>query len=165
MRSRRRLVYLLLTLLPFFLASAGQNSKSRLPATSSASKFSFARYWNGCGPTDEPQSGITLTPVFVKCGKIGSLTAPPYINIQFFDAGAASAPIAVVWVSGKKAAKAMRCLTEHAACDAAISGVIDFGDSQPHNHRPQTYELKFADGSVEKGTFTSHPPCGKVTCW
>ena len=115
--------------------------------------FSFGRYWNGCGLVDQPESGFTLTTVRVKCGKRIALPPPPYINVQFFAAGDAAAPVTVVWWRNpKQSATVGRCLTAHSKCDQAVGGTIDFGKPGLHPSSSR-YELKFADGSVERGIF------------
>jgi hypothetical protein len=128
-------------------------------------KFSFGRYWNGCGPVDRPESGIILTTVLVKCTKRIALPPPPYLSVQFSGTGAKTAPIRVVWwKSPTGSATVVRCLTAGSKCDQAVGGTIDFGTSGSPA-KPPSYELKFADGSLEGGTFAVRMACQRVTCW
>ncbi len=125
-------------------------------------KFSFARDWNGCGPADEAESGITLTTVWPRCRKETDPTPPPYISVEFSTTESKSAPVTIIWAHARQWASVSRCLTSPFACDHAVSGTIDFG-SRPASS--PSYDLKFADGSVEAGTFTRLMQCHQVTCW
>jgi len=150
------------TLIPANSAQNGYDHPHVAPPTKLL--FSFGRYWNGCGPTDRPTSGMTLTTVRSRCKKSPALPDPPYINMQFLSS--ASAPVAVVQGSSRQSASVSRCLKAGSACDSAIAGTIDFGASDGLRvTRPASYDLKFKDGSTEKGTFVTLPPCGHVVCW
>jgi hypothetical protein len=149
-------------LMPADSAQTAGNSPRATPAAKM--QFSFGRYWNGCGPVDQPTSGMTLTTVRSRCKKPDGLPDPPYINMQFVDSG--SAPVVVVQGTSPQSASVSRCLKTGSACDNAIGGTIDFGASIGLRvTRPASYDLKFKDGSTEKGTFTTLPPCVRVVCW
>ena len=158
---------LLFLLLPALLASAlaqparadSQDNQTR------KLKFSFGRYWNGCGPVDQPESGIILTTVRVKCTRRIALPPPPYISVQFSGAGTTTAPVKVVWWKNPTgSATVVRCLNGGSKCDQAIGETIDFGSSGISARLP-SYELKFNDGSLERGTFDVRMACQRVTCW
>lgn len=156
------LVLVVTALMPADSAQTARNSPHEAPAAKM--QFSFGRYWNGCSPTDMPTSGMTLTTVRSRCKKRDGLPDPPYINMQFVDSGAA--PVAVVQGTSRQSASVSRCLKTGSACNNAIAGTIDFGASIGlHVTRPANYDLTFNDGSTEKGTFSTLPPCGRVVCW
>src|SRR5580704_6768157 len=67
-------------LMPADSAQTAGNSPRATPAAKM--QFSFGRYWNGCGPVDQPTSGMTLTTVRSRCKKPDGLPDPPYINMQ-----------------------------------------------------------------------------------
>lgn len=156
------LFLVLAALMPVNSAQTAGNPAHAAPAAKL--RFSFGRYWNGCGTVDERTSGMTLTTVRSRCKKPDGLPAPPYINMQFVASG--SAPVAVVQGTSRQSASVSRCLKTGSACDNAIAGTIDFGAAIGlHVTRPASYDLKFKDGSTEKGTFDTLPPCGRVVCW
>lgn len=158
---------LLFSVLTLFVAPAAAQTAQANPLGNQTGKlkFSFGRYWNGCGPVDQPESGITLTTVRVKCRKRIALPPPPYINVQFIEAGTAPGPVTVVWWENpKQSATVARCLTAESKCDQAVGGTIDFGKPGPLAS-PPSYELKFADGTLERGTFAARIACQRVTCW
>jgi len=164
MRSRAALG-LLISVVTALLAPATARATPQGNQTAKL-KFSFGRYWNGCGPVDQPESGITLTIVRVKCTKRIELPPPPYLNVQFFNAGdSQGGPVRVLWWRNPaQSATVVRCLRAESKCDQAISGTIDFGKPGP-SKTPPSYELKFADGSFERGTFTAQSSCHRVLCW
>jgi len=157
---------LLFSLLPALAPAIGQPARGDSQDNQTRKlKFSFGRYWNGCGPLDQPESGIILTTVRVKCTKRIALPPPPYINVEFSGAGAMTAPVKVVWWKNPTgSATVIRCLSGRSKCDQAVGGTIDFGTSGIPA-RPPSYELKFADGSLESGTFDVRMACQRVTCW
>ncbi len=168
MRSRVALGLLISVLTALVTPAAAQaNQTAKL-------KFSFGRYWNGCGPVDQPESGITLTTVRVKCTKRIELPPPPslnvppppYLNVRFSDAGdSQGGPVKVLrWRNPAQSATVVRCLNAESKCDQAVSGTIDFGKPGLSKIQP-TYELQFADGSFERGTFMAHSSCHRVQCW
>jgi len=127
-------------------------------------KFSYERPWRGCGPVDQPESGITLTTVLTRCTKSYDAPVRPYIGVMF-ETGGTTAPVKVLWSGSKQTAWATRCLEGREDCDKATGGTINFSEAGLKGHLP-TYELQFADGSVEKGTFTTHRDCHPdVQCW
>jgi hypothetical protein len=165
MESPLGLTLLFFALSAFMRPDAAQTPKDQPRVTTSPKlKFSFARYWNGCGITDELLSGITFTTVRLRCSKRIAPPIPPFITVQFFDLNVASAPVVVTWGARKESARASRCVREQVGCDEATGGTIDFGESGAHGTRPPSFELRFADGSVESGSFTTALPCQRVIC-
>jgi hypothetical protein len=129
-----------------------------IPATTPTLKFAYGQWWNGCGPVDEPTSGITLTTARLSCNFKKLPT--PRINVQLSYHGDKSAPVAVEGANyeGPTPAQAGRCLKDDAPCEPAIGGTIRLGGPKA------TYDLKFADGSVEKGTFVLKSCSKKIMC-
>src|SRR5271157_4998545 len=163
MGARVALGLILLSALP--ACTSSQTVKDKLLDNRSGKPiFLFGRLWEDCGPTDEMLSGMTLTTVEVKCSNGTAAPEIPYVKVQFFEIGSAeskSAPVTVLWSNRKGTAIASRCLTAHSACDKAIGGRLDL--SRPRPTLP-SYELKFADGSVESGTFTPLAHCQPMVC-
>jgi len=152
-------------LIAFSAIAVGQHPADAPPTSSTQPlKFSYARRWRGCSPVDEPESGITLTTVLTQCTKKYDEPARPYISVMFED-GTKTAQVKIVYASGIQTAWATRCLAGREKCDQATGGTINLDDHSSKDHLP-SYELHFADGSVEKGTFTLHPDCHPdVQCW
>ncbi len=165
--ARAALGLLLAVLTTFVVPATAQTPQANPPSNHTGTlKFSFGRYWNGCGPVDQPESGITLTTVRVKCTKRIEMPPPPFLNVQFFAAEDTHAgPVKVLWWrNSAQSATVVRCLSAELKCDQAVSGTIDFGKPGPPEI-PPSYELKFADGSLERGTFTARASCHRVQCW
>lgn len=148
----------------FLFAAAAQQGKERPKAAQADHlKFAYERPWRGCGPVDQPESGITLTTVLKRCPKSYSEAARPYISVMF-EVGAKTAPVRVLW-GASQTAWATRCLAGRERCDKATGGTIDFTEVGSKGHLP-SYDLQFEDGSVEKGTFTEHSDCHPdIRCW
>jgi len=130
-------------------SAANAQTPQPAPAPTPALKFAYGQWWNGCGPVDEPTYGITLTPVHLRCNF--KKLPVPRINVQFAYLGSKSAPIAIEDADHRagRQAQAWRCLSENGQCEEVTNGTIRLAGPKG------TYELKFADGSVEKGSFYS----------
>ena len=172
----RRIFFLLffgMTYFVIFLLPVNGQPVSRiakpLPAATPAAgpKFSFGRDWNGCGPADQPTAGIILTTTPPRCSARLLVEPPryPYITVEYSDGSDKPSPIVVAWVGQKQSATAWRCLKQN-ECVEAISGTVGYRAGTPGSPSSDFYELKFSDGSEEKGTF-SRRFCWRqrVTCW
>lgn len=166
-RQNRYLLSLILCSISFSMAAIAQQGAAETSPTTQTQvlKFSYARPWRGCGPTDRAQSGIILTNGKQQCTKSVNDSEPrPYISVMY-DLTAKTAPVKVYYATSMSAASAMRCLAAHEKCDRATGGTINF-DLRKSKSRLPNYELEFADGSVIKGTFTLGEECHpEVQCW
>jgi hypothetical protein len=159
MRSRLGIALLLIVAFAAFCSS--QTKELPQDNQSRKSNFSFGRMWESCDETDNMVFGMTLTAVETKCDKNTFTRERPYIEVQFSEDPGKRGPVSVLWSNRKGSAFVSRCLTERSPCDQATGGTLDF--SRPRPALP-SYQLKFTDGSLESGTFTTLAHCQPTLC-
>jgi hypothetical protein len=123
-------------------------SIGRSPQQNLGSRFSSAHVHYDCGPAD----GIALQFHFATNPAYGEKFQKPYLLIQITENLPDSAPKDYLIGRGKTAVLASRCLKDR-DCESALSGFLHLGAFNREKSVSGEYELKFKDGTVEKGNF------------
>lgn len=115
-----------------------------------AGHFPFAYVQDACGPADGSALEFYFTVKEAECGKYGE----PFVMVSIIADLPKSAPRDYSIGSDGRVALALasRCL-KPGQCEGATSGSLHLGKFVGHQGASGEYELRFRDGSVEKGRF------------
>jgi hypothetical protein len=117
-------------------------------AANATPHFPFAYMQEDCGPTD----GIAMEFYFTaKQGQDGKYKEP-FLQIEVNKNLPKSVPLSYSVESGKWDVLAQRCLSP-GACEHASSGFLHVSKFSSGVGASGDYELRFRDGSIEKGRF------------
>jgi len=145
------------SLLPLALLAFWSTAIAQSPAVSNeASRYAYGQIENTCGPTDQAMLLLTLTSVAPKKGR---QPATPSVSVMLdFNP---LLPKTLMFPARNKILNAVRCAPN---CEPVSSGVIVI-ESLDRKSATGHYDLKFSDGTEDRGTFQvkwSHE--GKVLC-
>ncbi len=117
-------------------------------ATKATPPFPFAYVQEDCGPSD----GLAMEFYFtVKQGQ-GGKYKEPFLQIEVNKNLPTSTPQSYSVESGKSEVLAQRCLRP-GSCELASSGFLHLSKFSRGVGGSGDYELRFRDGSIEKGRF------------
>jgi hypothetical protein len=110
--------------------------------------FPFAYMQEDCGPTD----GIATEFYFTAKQGRGGKYKEPFLQVEVSRILPTYAPRSYLVESGKSDVLAQRCLRP-GSCEFASSGFLNLSKFSRNVGSSGDYELRFRDGSIEKGRF------------
>ncbi len=119
-------------------------------AASAPARFPFAYAQDDCGPTDGAAVTFYFTRKQGECGKYED----PFITISIDENLPKSGPRDYAIRLGWWAVLASRCL-KAGQCESATSGTLHLRKFIERQGASGEYELRFQDGSAEKGSFSA----------
>jgi hypothetical protein len=117
-------------------------------AANATPHFPFAYVQEDCGPTD----GVAMEFYFTAKQGQGGKYKEPFLQIEVNKILPTSAPQSYLVESGKSDVLAQRCLRP-GSCEFASSGFLHLSKVSRGVGGSGDYELRFRDGSIEKGRF------------
>jgi hypothetical protein len=121
-------------------------SATSTPQAGPSGRFPFTYAQYGCAPTDALALDFYFTAEKRECGQYGE----PFVKISIWKELPKSAPYSIELRATE--AGAIRCL-KPGACEAATSGSLRLDKFINDKSSAGEYELRFKNGSVEKGRF------------
>jgi hypothetical protein len=151
----KRVLSIFLLTLAFLAFSVSCGNRARATPT----QFSFAYVEDACGPTDGLAIEFFFTQKQAQCGKFEE----PFILIEIDENLPKSWPQDYSIMSGRSAVLASRCMS-HGKCESATSGTLHLAKFSHGSGASGAYELRFNDGSIEKGSFDARWCVTKLLC-
>jgi len=117
-------------------------------AANATPHFPFAYVQEDCGPTD----GVAMEFYFTAKEGRGGKYKEPFLQIEVNKNLPTSVPLSYSVESGKRDVLAQRCYSP-GSCEFASSGFLHLSKFSRGMGGSGDYELRFRDGSIEKGRF------------